>query len=99
MRSALRPTSPSKPNLTNSHRTPLTLSVGSLNTQKVSLILTAHPTEVNRKTLLTQTRRVQSYLAAADDLRTSGSEYERREVSKGLEAAVQGIWMSDEVSR
>ena len=72
----------------------------SLNTQAVSLILTAHPTEVNRKTLLTQTLCVQTHLASADSLRLSGGgEYERREVSKGLEAAVQGIWMSDEVSR
>mgnify|MGYP002051704459 CR=1 FL=1 len=39
--------------------------------QKVELVLTAHPTEVNRRTILEKQRRVQRILTKADYLRES----------------------------
>ena len=43
-----------------------------LSTQRTELILTAHPTEVNRKTLLNHTAKIQKFLAEADRCREVG---------------------------
>jgi len=70
-----------------------------LSTQKTELILTAHPTEVNRKTLLNHTAKIQSLLSQADDVRSGGTKYEQMEVDSGLRSSIASIWQSDEVSR
>lgn len=76
-----------------------------LATQQVELVLTAHPTEVNRRTILEKHRRVQKVLTKADLLReqTSGGEaptgYAQRELDRAMEREIASIWQSDEVSR
>lgn len=72
----------------------------SLITQQVELVLTAHPTEVNRRTLLDKHRRIQFLLTEADSLRnTNGAEFEKQIVNESLEREIALIWQSDELSR
>jgi phosphoenolpyruvate carboxylase len=70
-------------------------------TQQVELVLTAHPTEVNRRTLLDKHRRIQELLTQADDLRTKGaaSNFEKRLVEEGLKREIGLMWQSDEIYR
>lgn len=73
-----------------------------LSTQQVELVLTAHPTEVNRRTILEKQRRVQEILTQADQLRSLGgspSGYLQRELDRAMEREIASIWQSDEVSR
>lgn len=73
-----------------------------LTTQQVELVLTAHPTEVNRRTILEKQRRVQGILTQADDLRDKNqpvSGYQQRELDRAMEREISSIWQSDEVSR
>jgi phosphoenolpyruvate carboxylase len=73
-----------------------------LTKQKVELVLTAHPTEVNRRTILEKQRRVQKILTSADSLRDKNlppSGYQQRELDRALEREIASIWQSDEVSR
>lgn len=70
--------------------------------QKVELVLTAHPTEVNRRTILEKQRRVQKILTNADSLRDRNlppTGYQQRELDRALEREISSIWQSDEVSR
>lgn len=72
-----------------------------LTSQQVELVLTAHPTEVNRRTLLDKHRRVQELLTQADTLRDSKkiSKYQMERINTSLEREIALIWQSDEVSR
>ncbi|GMI30469.1 hypothetical protein TrRE_jg8494, partial [Triparma retinervis] len=70
-----------------------------LSTQRTELILTAHPTEVNRKTLLNHTSAIQSLLAEADLHRSGGTKYSQMEVDSRLRSSISSVWQSDEVSR
>jgi len=72
-----------------------------LTTQQVELVLTAHPTEVNRRTLLDKHRRVQELLTRADTLKESKkvSKFEMDKINTSLEREIALIWQSDEVSR
>lgn len=73
-----------------------------LTTQKIELVLTAHPTEVNRRTILQKQRRVQKILTSADDLRDNKqppSDYQQKELDRALEREIASIWQSDEISR
>lgn len=69
--------------------------------QQVELVLTAHPTEVNRRTVLDKHRRVQGILTTADGYRAVGrtTEYEQQELNQSLEREIASIWQSDEVAR
>ena len=71
----------------------------SLCTQCVEIVLTAHPTQVNRRTLLEKHGRVQSVLTEADRIRESGTPYERKELDDALRREIASIWQTDEVSR
>jgi phosphoenolpyruvate carboxylase len=78
--------------------------------QKVELVLTAHPTEVNRRTILEKQRRVQKILTKADYLRdssglsgaipgTTGSGYAQSELDRSLKREIASTWQTDEVAR
>ncbi len=63
----------------------------------VELVLTAHPTEVVRRTLRRKARRVAELLALGD--RTSLTAPERAERVRALRAEVAATWLTNEVRR
>uniref|UniRef100_A0A7S2A7E1 phosphoenolpyruvate carboxylase n=1 Tax=Trieres chinensis TaxID=1514140 RepID=A0A7S2A7E1_TRICV len=65
--------------------------------QKVEIVLTAHPTEVNRKTLLRKYRKITENLAVLD--RPDLHPYERSVALTSLRRIVAAIWGSDEIRR
>ena len=71
----------------------------SLINQTVELVLTAHPTQVNRRTLLEKHFRVQSILNEADNIRDTGTPYQRQLLDDALKREIASIWQTDEVSR
>jgi phosphoenolpyruvate carboxylase len=71
-----------------------------LSTQQTELVLTAHPTEVNRRTILGKHRRIQNILTEADAIRLTGATaYRQAQLDQSLEREITSIWLSDEVSR
>jgi phosphoenolpyruvate carboxylase len=72
-----------------------------LTSQCVELVLTAHPTEVNRRTILWKQRRVQEILTKADSLREKKrtTSYAQTELDRALQREIASLWQSDEVSR
>jgi len=72
-----------------------------LTTQQTELVLTAHPTEVNRRTILQKQRRVQQLLTKADAIRGNARTtlYQQRELNDALEREIASLWQSDEVAR
>jgi phosphoenolpyruvate carboxylase len=68
-----------------------------LTTQKVEIVLTAHPTEVNRRTMLRKHRRIKEILEQQD--RHDLSHYERRTLQNNLKAEITSIWASDNLRR
>jgi phosphoenolpyruvate carboxylase len=72
----------------------------SLTSQTVELVLTAHPTQVNRRTLLEKHSRVQHILNEADVVRSSrGTLYRQQQLDDALRREIASIWQTDEVSR
>lgn len=71
----------------------------SLTGQTVELVLTAHPTQVNRRTLLEKHARVQGILNAADGAREDGTPYQKQRLDEALRREVASLWQTDEVSR
>ncbi|KAL9179944.1 hypothetical protein ACHAXT_007914 [Thalassiosira profunda] len=71
----------------------------SLTSQTVELVLTAHPTQVNRRTLLEKHGRVQQILNDADALRETGTPYQKGLLDDALRREIASIWQTDEVSR
>ncbi|CAM9115334.1 unnamed protein product [Chrysoparadoxa australica] len=70
-----------------------------LNSQTVELVFTAHPTEVNRRTLLHKHKQVSDSL---EQLYMGGDKlipFEKEQVAHNLFRAVESIWNSDEVRR
>jgi len=65
--------------------------------QKVELVLTAHPTEVNRQTILRRYRRITETLCDLDrpDLRA----YQRSEMLDRIRRDIAAAWGSDEIRR
>lgn len=70
---------------------------GAVRDLRVELVLTAHPTEVVRRTLRQKQRRVAELLALGD--RPDLTIPERTELQRRLAAEVAAIWMTDEVRR
>ena len=62
---------------------------------RVELVLTAHPTEATRRTVLEAHRRVAALLARLDDDGTPASE--RRRVEAGLAEEITLLWQTDEI--
>eukprot|EP00804_Cyclotella_cryptica_P018875 CCRYP_006412-RC/>CCRYP_006412-RC protein AED:0.21 eAED:0.21 QI:182/1/1/1/1/1/6/99/1018 len=71
----------------------------SLISQTVEIVLTAHPTQVNRRTLLEKHSRVQKILNEADSLREKSTPYHRQQLDDALRREIASIWQTDEVSR
>ena len=72
-----------------------------LSTQNVEIVLTAHPTQVHRRTLLTKHRRVTELLQARDELQLAPTTnvYKAAEIERRLCAEVSSMWGSDELRR
>jgi hypothetical protein len=68
-----------------------------LKSQTVEIVLTAHPTEVNRRTLLKKLHRIKRYLEQMDS--TALTRYERAELQNKLTAEISSIWGSDFLRR
>lgn len=65
--------------------------------QKVEIVLTAHPTEVNRRTHLRKYRRVSEILEFLE--RPDLAPYERNEAVVELRRIISSLWGSDEIRR
>jgi len=73
-----------------------------LTSQKVELVLTAHPTEVNRRTMLEKQRRVQRILTKGDYLRERNipsTGYDQTQLDRALRREIASTWQTDEVAR
>jgi len=66
-------------------------------TQKVEIVLTAHPTEINRRSLLRKYRKVTEMLAILD--RPDIQEFEKNTVKSNLRRIISSVWGSDEIKR
>ncbi|MDY7093049.1 MAG: phosphoenolpyruvate carboxylase [Acidobacteriota bacterium] len=62
---------------------------------EVELVLTAHPTEVVRRTLLAKFQHIAELLAYGD--RPDLAPRERQEIAEGLHREILAIWQTDEV--
>ena len=67
--------------------------------QTTELVLTAHPTEVNRRTILDKYRRIQKILTQADIIANRPNKFETMELDDALWREISSLWLSDEVSR
>ena len=65
----------------------------------MEIVLTAHPTQVNRRTLLEKHGRVQKILNDADSIRDSGTPYQKQLLDDAIRREIASIWQTDEVSR
>ncbi|KAL7550662.1 hypothetical protein ACHAWF_013881 [Thalassiosira exigua] len=66
-------------------------------TQKCEIVLTAHPTEVNRKTVIRKYRNISEILAYLE--RPDLHPFDRAEALNGLRGIVAAIWGADEIRR
>jgi len=66
-------------------------------TQKCEIVLTAHPTEVNRKTIIKKYKKISELLAYLE--RPDLHPFERAEASNSLRGIIAAIWGSDEIRR
>ncbi|CAN0359461.1 unnamed protein product [Ascophyllum nodosum] len=78
--------------------------INAISNQKTELVLTAHPTEINRRTLLTKHREVARRLEVLEQIDLMGGaevagRFEADQAIKGLTRAVEALWTSDEVRR
>jgi phosphoenolpyruvate carboxylase len=71
--------------------------IQTLNNMEIELVLTAHPTEVKRRTLIQKSGRVSDLLAKRD--RFNLTPFERAEVREHLETLITSIWQTDEIRR
>jgi phosphoenolpyruvate carboxylase len=69
----------------------------SLCKQKVEIVLTAHPTEVNRRTMLQKHSKIKEILTALD--REDQTPYSIRELKRELSSEIASIWETDELRR
>ncbi|HEY5654173.1 MAG TPA: phosphoenolpyruvate carboxylase [Pontiella sp.] len=68
-----------------------------ISTMEIELVLTAHPTEVKRRTLIQKSSRISDLLAKRDRLNLT--PYEKTELREDLEIIITGIWQTDEIRR
>jgi len=64
---------------------------------KISLVLTAHPTEVKRRTLIRQYHKISELLESQD--RTSLTSNEKKSIQNQLYQLITAIWQTDEIRR
>jgi len=68
-----------------------------LQKQQVELVLTAHPTEVNRRVLLNKQRKISELLSRLD--RNDLSSLDKIESTKRIQSVIASIWGADEIRR
>jgi len=68
-----------------------------LSTQCVEIVLTAHPTEVNRRAVIRKHRRIDEILTSLD--RPDLLAWERKEQEDALTRQVEALWFTDEIRR
>lgn len=71
--------------------------------EKVELVLTAHPTEINRRTLLAKHQEVARRLEELEVIERTGGvakagRFEAQQATNGLKRAVEALWNSDKVN-
>ena len=71
--------------------------LAALASQQCEIVLTAHPTEVNRKTMLQKHQRIKDALEQMD--RTDLIPYDLQQLSRQLQSEITSIWESDELRR
>ena len=64
---------------------------------EIELVLTAHPTEVKRRTLIQKNVRISELLAKRD--RINLTPFEKAEIRHQLETLITGMWQTDEIRR
>ncbi len=64
---------------------------------EIELVLTAHPTEVKRRTLIQKNGRVSDLLAKRD--RYDQTPFEKSETQRNLQTLISSIWQTDEIRR
>lgn len=68
-----------------------------LRTQRVSFVLTAHPTEITRSTTIEKLRRIASLLHENDQLDLT--HFESDQIERELHASITALWLTDELRR
>lgn len=68
-----------------------------LENQKVEIVLTAHPTEVNRRTMIRKHHRVGEILEELD--RSDLAIYHKKRLMSELKSEIASIWSSDDLNR
>lgn len=81
--------------LTSNEATPAQI-MKQLCTQKVEIVLTAHPTQVQRKSLLRKYRLVGETLAAYEE---ASNPFDRFTAKQTLQRTISSIWGADEIRR
>jgi phosphoenolpyruvate carboxylase len=64
---------------------------------EIELVLTAHPTEVKRRTLIQKSGRISDLLAKRDRLNLT--PFERSETRENLETLITSVWLTDDIRR
>ena len=83
--------------LRNQLNIPAVNIMDALKNQTVEIVLTAHPTEVNRRTMIKKHQKIKDLLERSDS--TNLTAYELRQINKELKAEIGSIWESDELMR
>lgn len=68
-----------------------------VSTQHVEIVLTAHPTQVNRRTLQYKFTRIATFLERYD--RTDVSSYDKEQILEDLAREILSLWQTDELRR
>jgi len=76
---------------------PKTEILQTISTMEIELVLTAHPTEVKRRTLIQKSGRISDLLAKRDRLNLT--PFEKAELRDDLETLITAIWQTDEIRR
>ncbi|GMI18631.1 hypothetical protein TrLO_g13459 [Triparma laevis f. longispina] len=65
--------------------------------QQVEIVFTAHPTEVNRRTMLMKHRKISESLGILDDPELNS--FQKRETEASVRRTIASLWGSDEIRR
>ncbi len=84
-------------NLITDHKVDPAKIVTALHQQTVEIVLTAHPTEVNRRTMLKKLHRIKNILEKSEQ--GSITKYEKKQLDAQLTAEVTSFWGSDFLKR
>ena len=71
--------------------------VEALCSQRITLVLTAHPTEITRSTVIQKLQAIAALLARAD--RADATPREREAIEAELRAQITALWLTDELRR